>query len=163
VRSSAILVFSLAGLCSSAWSLTLRDGRTAAAVSEQSCVAPRSVSVFQPVDRQAFVWFAALQVRPGDRLRVEWLDPSGAISTAADYGDLPTAGALCFTTQLPIAGFAPASQPGNWTVRAVANGTVAFSRNFTIAADVDNGGPVVTNVTWSGQRAQEIDFTVRSC
>ncbi len=92
---------------------------------------------------------------------MEWLDPSGAISTAADYGDLPTAGALCFTTQLPIAGFAPASQPGNWTVRAVANGTVAFSRNFTIAADVDNGGPVVTNVTWSGQRAQEIDFTVR--
>ena len=55
------------------------------------------------------------------------------------------------------------SQPGNWTVRAVANGTVAFSRTFTIAADVDNGGPVVTSVTWSGEaaNAQEIDFTVR--
>jgi murein DD-endopeptidase MepM/ murein hydrolase activator NlpD len=139
----------------------VQDGRTAASVSEQSCVAPKPVSVFQPVDRQAFVWFVALQVRAGDQLRVEWLDPTGAISTTADYGQLPNAGELCFTTQLPIAGFAPASQPGNWTVRAVSNGTLAFSRTFTIAADTDNGGPVVTSVTWPGERAQEIDFTVR--
>ncbi len=115
------------------------------------------------------MWFLALQVRTGDQLRVEWLDPSGAVSTTADYGELPTAGALCFTSQLPIAGSAPASQPGNWTVRAVSNGTVAFSHNFTIAANPDNGGPVVTSVTWPGQGpgqvsggvAQEIDFTVR--
>ena len=140
----------------------MHDGRTAASVSEQSCVAPKSVSVFQPVDRQAFVWFVALQVRAGDQLRVEWLDPTGAVSTTADYGQLPNAGELCFTAQLPIAGFAPASQPGNWTVRAVSNGAVAFSRTFTIAADTDNGGPVITSVTWpGGRRAQEIDFTVR--
>jgi len=113
------------------------------------------------VDRQAFVWFLALHVRAGDQLRVEWLDPSGTVSTAADYGQLPTAGELCLTAQLPIAGFAPASQPGNWTVRAVSNGTVAFSRTFTIAGDTDYGGPVVTSVTWPGERAQEIDFTVR--
>ena len=123
-------------------------------------MAPKAVSVFQPVDRQAFVWFAALQVRAGDQLRVEWLDPTGAVSTTAEYGELPTAGELCFTSQLPIAGFAPASQPGNWTVRAVANGSVAFSRTFSIAPTNDNGGPVVTSVTWSGERTQEIDFTV---
>ena len=139
----------------------MRDGRTASSVSEQSCVAPKSNSIFQPVDRQAFVWFVALQVRAGDQLRVEWLDPSGTVSTTADYGELPTAGELCFTAQLPIAGFAPASQPGNWTVRALSNGAVAFSRNFTIAADIDNGGPVVTSVTWSGEKTQEIDFSVR--
>ena len=40
----------------------------------------------------------------GDQLRVEWLDPSGALSTTADYGELPNAGELCFTAQLPIAG-----------------------------------------------------------
>jgi murein DD-endopeptidase MepM/ murein hydrolase activator NlpD len=143
----------------------VQDGRTALSVSEQTCAAPKSVSVFQPVDRQAFVWFVALQVRPGDRLRVDWLDPSGAVATTADYGALPNAAELCFTAQLPIAGFAPASQPGAWTVRAVSNGAVAFSRTFTIAADKDNGGPVVTSVTWpgqgSGEKAQEIDFTVR--
>jgi murein DD-endopeptidase MepM/ murein hydrolase activator NlpD len=164
-RRFTLLILALTSATSSAWALTVRDGRTAASVSEQSCVAPKSVSVFQPVDRQAFVWFVALQVRPGDQLRVEWLDPSGAVSTTADYGALPNAGELCFTAQLPIAGFAPASQPGNWTVRAVSNGSVAFSRTFMIAADTDDGGPVVTSVTWSGQgsgeRAQEIDFTVR--
>jgi murein DD-endopeptidase MepM/ murein hydrolase activator NlpD len=161
VRSSAVLILWIAILAPTTWALTVHDGRTAAAVSEQACVAPKPVSVFQPVDRQAFVWFVALQIRAGDQLRVEWLDPSGAVSTMADYGALPNAGELCFATQLPIAGFAPASQPGNWTVRAVANGAVAFSRTFTIAADTDNGGPVVTSVTWSGERAQEIDFTVQ--
>jgi murein DD-endopeptidase MepM/ murein hydrolase activator NlpD len=117
--------------------------------------------MFQPVDRQAFVWFVALQVRAGDHLRVEWLDPAGVVATTAEYGELPQAGELCLTSQLPIAGFAAASQPGNWTVRGVANGAVAFSRTFSIAADTDNGGPVVSSVTWSGERAQEIDFTVR--
>ena len=139
----------------------MQEGRTAASVSEQSCVAPKPVSSFQPTDRQAFVWFVALQVRSGDQLRVEWLDPSGAVSSTADYGDLPAAGQLCFTAQLPIAGFPAASQPGNWTVRAVSNGAVAFSRTFSIAAVTDNGGPNVTSVTWSGEKKQEIDFTVR--
>jgi murein DD-endopeptidase MepM/ murein hydrolase activator NlpD len=161
VRPPAVFILFSALLAPAASALTVQEGRTATSVSEQSCVVPKSVSVFQPVDRQAFVWFMALQVRSGDRLRVEWLDPTGAVSTAADYPDLPTAGELCFTAQLPIAGSAPASQPGNWTVRVISNDLVALSRNFTIAADTDNGGPVISSVTWSGEKAQEIDFTVR--
>ena len=165
MRSRAFLVGSLLWFLPAAWAITVQESRTALSVSEQTCVAPKAVSVFQPVDRQAFVWFVALQVRAGDKLRVEWLDPAGTLATTAEYGELPTAGELCFTSQLPIAGFAPASQPGNWTVRAVANGSEAFSRTFTIAPANDNGGPVVTSVTWpglgTGERAQEIDFTVR--
>jgi murein DD-endopeptidase MepM/ murein hydrolase activator NlpD len=160
VRARAFLAVSLLWFIPTAWAITVQDSRTASAVSEQTCVAPKAVSVFQPVDRQAFVWFIALQVRAGDQLRVEWLDPAGTVATTAEYGELPSAGELCFTSQLPIAGFAPASQPGNWTVRAVANGSVAFSRTFSIAPSNDNGGPVVTSVTWSGERTQEIDFTV---
>jgi murein DD-endopeptidase MepM/ murein hydrolase activator NlpD len=110
--------------------------------------------------RQAFLWFVARQVHAGEQLHVEWVDPSGTVSTAADYGDLPNAAELCFTSQLPIAGFAPASQGGVWTVRVVSNGRILFSRQFTIAAEVDTGGPIVTSVTWSGVKAQEIDFTV---
>jgi len=162
VRLSAVLVVLVSPLIPSAWALAVHEGRTAASVSEHSCVAPKSVSVFQPVDRQAFVWFVATGVHSGDQLRVEWLDPAGAVSTTAEYGELPNAGELCFTAQLPIAGFGPASQPGNWTVRAVSNGKVAFSRAFTIASDdAYNGGPTITAVTWPGKKAQEIDFTVR--
>jgi murein DD-endopeptidase MepM/ murein hydrolase activator NlpD len=160
VRFSAVLLVWVALLSHGAWALTVAESRTAASVNDQSCVQPKGVSVFQPVDRQAFVWFIALQVRSGDQLRVEWLDPSGAVSTTAEYGDLPSAGELCFTAQLPIAGFAAASQPGKWTVRGVSNGAVAFSRTFTIAAASDSGGPSVTSVVWSGEKTQEIDFTV---
>ena len=165
MRCSVALLVWVVSLASGAWALTLHEGRTASSVSEQTCVAPKTVSVFQPVDRQAFVWFIALHVRSGDQLRVEWVDPTGAVSTTADYGELPNAGELCFTAQLPIAGFPAALQPGTWTVRAVSNGAAAFSQTFTIAADTDNGGPVVASVTWpgkgSGERGAEIDFTVR--
>jgi hypothetical protein len=130
-------------------------------VSEESCRVAKAANLFQPTERQAFLWFQARQVRAGDQLRVEWLDPSGAISIAADYGELPNASALCFTSQLPIAGFAPASQPGNWTVRVLSNGLALFSREFQIEADRDAGGPVVNSVTWSGVRTAEIDFTVQ--
>jgi murein DD-endopeptidase MepM/ murein hydrolase activator NlpD len=161
LRSRILSVAWALVLAGSASGITVRDSRIASSVSEQSCTIPRATALFQPTDRQAFLWFMARQVRSGDRLRVEWLDPSGAVSTAAEYGELPNAAELCFTTQLPIAGFAPASQPGQWRVRAIANGSELFSREFTIAGDTDFGGPSVTSVTWSGVKAQEIDFTVQ--
>src|SRR5258708_29948013 len=111
---------------------------------------PKGAAVFEPAQRQAYLWFVARQVRAGDQLRVEWIDPSGSISTTAEYGELPTTSELCFTTQLPIAGFAPASQPGSWTVRVISNGKSMFSHGFQIAGDANPGGPVVTSVTWSG-------------
>ncbi|HMD50179.1 MAG TPA: M23 family metallopeptidase, partial [Bryobacteraceae bacterium] len=158
-RTTGVIVL-LWLLGSPAGAITLRDSRIAASVSEQYCAAPPAVNTFQPTARQAFLWFAARQVRAGDQLHVEWLDPSGSVSTAVDYGEVPTAADLCFTTQLPIAGFAPASQPGVWTARVSANGRALFSRQFTIAAEHDEGGPVVSSVTWSGVRSAEIDFTV---
>lgn len=147
-------------LAQSAGAITIKDIRVTDSASEQSCKVPKDVRVFQPIQRQAFLWFAARQVKTGDQLRVEWLDPGGAVSIAADYGDLPNAAELCFTSQLPIAGFSPASQPGRWTARVLSNGRTLFSRDFEIAADADPGAPVVTSVTWSGLRASEIDFTV---
>ncbi len=148
-------------LARSAPAITIRETRITSSVNEQSCSVSKAVAVFQATDRQAFLWFLARQVRTGDQLRIEWLDPSGAVSTSVDYRDLPNASELCFTTQLPIAGFAPATQPGRWRARAIVNGRELFSREFTIAGQIESGGPVVTSVTWSGVRAQEIDFTVQ--
>lgn len=161
VRAQSVLAFGLLLLAPSVQAITIRDSRIAVAVSEQSCTPPKAVGTFQPTARQAFLWFAARQVSAGDEVHVEWLDPSGAVLTAADYGEIPDATELCFATQLPIAGFAPASEPGTWTARVSANGRLLFSRQFTIAGERDDGAPVVTSVTWSGVRAQEIDFTVQ--
>ncbi len=126
---------------------------------------PKAVSVFQPVDRQAFVWFVALQVRAGDQLRVEWLDPSGAVSTTADYGELPTAGELCFTAQLPIAGFAPAVPARQLDgARSVEwhGGVFADLHHCGRHRQRRSGGNQRDMVRQgSGEQAQEIDFTVR--
>ena len=155
-----VAVWALA-LAHSAAAITVRDSRTASSVNEQSCTIPKAAGVFQPTDRQVFLWFLARQVRAGDQLKIEWLDPYGAVSTSADYGELPNSAELCLTSQLPIAGFAPASQPGRWRVRAIANGAELFSREFTIAGDTNFGGPSVTSVTWPGVKAQETDFKVQ--
>ena len=161
VRSRIFPVVWALALAGSAAGITVRDSRLTTSVNEQSCTVPKTTASFQSTDRQAFLWFVARQVRTSDKLRVEWLDPSGAVSTAADYGDLPNSAELCLTTQLPIAGFAPASQPGQWRVRALANERELFSREFTIAGERDSGGPSVTSVTWSGVKAQETDFMVQ--
>jgi len=161
VHPRTLPVLWLAVLPPFASAINVRDSRVTSAVNEESCTVPKPVAVFQSTQRQAFLWFTARQVRAGDRLRVEWLDPVGAISTAVEYGELPNAPQLCFTTQLPIAGFAPASQPGVWTARAIANGKQLFTRQFQIAGEVDSGRPIVTSVTGSGVKAQETDFTVQ--
>ncbi len=147
-------------LVPSAGAITVGQSIVTTSVSEQSCTVPKPAAVFKPTQRQAFLWFVARQVRSGDRLRVEWIDPAGVVSTVAEYGELPSIAELCFTTQLPIAGFAPASQPGQWSVRVISDGKQLFSREFQIAGDTDAGGPVVNSVTWSGVKAQAIDFTV---
>lgn len=161
VRPRTLLAVCFAVLTQAALAITVRDARIASSVSEQSCVVPKPATVFQATDRQAFLWFLARQVRPGDKLQIEWVDPSGAVSTTADYGELPNASELCFTSQLPIAGFAAAAQPGRWRARVFANGGELFSRDFTIAGVSDTGGPMVTSVTWSGVIAEQVNFTVQ--
>jgi len=161
VRFRVFLGFCLFAFARFAGAITIKDSRVTTSVSEDSCRVPKSVTSFQPTDRQAFLWFQARQVHAGDQLRVEWSDPSGAVSMSAEYGELPNASELCFTSQLPIAGFAPATQPGAWSVRVVSHGRPMFTRQFEIAADSSTGGPTVTSVTWSGVKAEEIDFKVQ--
>jgi hypothetical protein len=136
LRTWILPVLWIGATVSSAGAITVRQSVVTASVSEQSCTVPKAVAVFQPTQRQAFLWFMARQVRAGDQLRVEWIDPRGVVSTAAEYGELPTTPELCFTTQLPIAGFAPASQPGQWTVRVISGGKLLFSREFQIAGGI---------------------------
>ncbi|HYL74117.1 MAG TPA: peptidoglycan DD-metalloendopeptidase family protein [Bryobacteraceae bacterium] len=160
MRSPFFALLGVAALIPAASATTVQQSRLTTLVSEQSCTVPREVTTFASTQRQAFLWFVARQVRAGDELKVEWLDPSGTVSSTAEYPELPNVSEACLTTQLPIAGFAPASQPGLWTVRVLSKGKPLFSRRFQITADADTGGPIVSSVTWSGVKAREIDFTV---
>jgi murein DD-endopeptidase MepM/ murein hydrolase activator NlpD len=144
-----------------AWAISVSQSRLASSVDEHYCKVPMEVSVVQPTQRQVFLWFIARGVKAGDALQVEWLDPSGAVSTTARYDDLPAASELCITTQLPVAGFAAASQPGEWAARVTTSGRQLASKRFQMAAYSYDRGPRVTSVAWSRSGAAESDFTVR--
>jgi murein DD-endopeptidase MepM/ murein hydrolase activator NlpD len=81
---------------------------------------------------QVIFRFVAQGVRPGDRLRIEWVDPLGQVSATAAYDELPRAPELCFMSAMPVGGFAPSTQPGMWTARAVLNGVVVHEKRFEI-------------------------------
>ena len=113
---------------------------------QSSCNAPTAVTKIDSTKRQVFLWFVAERVRPTDQLRVEWLNPSGQVADSADYREIPAAAALCFTTQLPIAGNTAASSPGQWRVQVLVNGLITITRDFQIVGKAASGLQV-THVT----------------
>jgi murein DD-endopeptidase MepM/ murein hydrolase activator NlpD len=125
---------------------TISRAIVSTAVDQFSCTAPVATSRVEASKRQVFLWFMAERVRAGDELRVEWLNPSGQIADSAVYPELPDAPSLCFTTQLPVAGFAPASNPGQWHARVLVNGAVAVTRDFQITGGAEAGGLKVSEV-----------------
>jgi len=131
------LVITLAMCAGLSPAATISRAIVSTAVDQFSCTAPAAASRVEASKRQVFLWFTAERVRAGDELRVEWVDPEGQVSDRSIYPDLPNASSLCFTTQLPVAGFAPASKPGRWSARVLVNGTVGVTREFQIGG----GGP----------------------
>jgi len=130
-------------MCSGA---TISRALISTAVDQFSCTAPAATARVEASKRQVFLWFMAERVRGNDELRVEWLDPSGQVADSAVYPELPNAASLCFTTQLPVAGFAPASKPGLWSARVLVNGTVAVTREFRISGATEPAGLRVSDV-----------------
>jgi murein DD-endopeptidase MepM/ murein hydrolase activator NlpD len=145
----------------SSFAATVSQARTSTWVDERSCATPQAVSSFANTQRQVFFWFLLQQVRAGDQLKIEWQDPSGAIATSADYGELPNTSSVCIPSQLPLAGFAPASQLGTWTVRALVNGQTLVEKRFQITGERSTGGLEVTGVSWPGGNQPGVDFGVR--
>lgn len=112
--------------------------RLGSAASESTCSITKPSSRFDAGQQQAFVQFVARNVRAGDRLRIDWVSPSGAVSASVPYEVLPAAANLCFLSALPIGGFQPATQPGAWSVRVVINGADAAEARFEIAGAATN-------------------------
>ena len=151
----AVLAITLA---SSLSAMTVRQSAIGAAVQDQGCAVTRHTTTFAPSERQVFFWFIAQQVRKGDELTVEWLDPDGKLAGSAKYDTLPAAGELCLMTQLPLAGFAPANQPGTWAVRVVAGGATLISRTFEIQKNPFSGTLNISSVTRKDASATETEI-----
>jgi murein DD-endopeptidase MepM/ murein hydrolase activator NlpD len=140
--------------------ITVRQSAVGAVASDQGCAVARQAISFAPSERQVFFWFIAQQVHTGDELKVEWIDPDGKVAAAASYDTLPTAPELCLLTQLPLAGFAAANQPGTWAVRAVSGGATLISRTFEIQKDPSGGTLNITKVTRKESSATESEIDI---
>jgi len=135
VRFLVALALSLAA----AMGANVRRAIVSTTADESSCSAPSPVTKIEATKPQVFLWFVAERVHPTDQLRVEWLNPSGQVADSADYREIPAADALCFTTQLQIAGYAAASSPGQWRVQVLVNGLITITRDFQIVGKAASG------------------------
>lgn len=116
--------------------------------SEDRCAVGKPVSAVDNTERQIFFRFLLARAAGVTGLTVEWLAPGARVMEFLNYEQLPAAPLMCFVTQMPIAGFDQASQPGEWTVRIVARGTVIHEKKFTLKGDLASArGLAVRRVT----------------
>ena len=117
---------------------TVRFAMTAATVGPITTVCPAtptSVSNFPVTATSVFLYFVLDGVQAGDVITASWFDPtSTAYAPAGVMWNMSTAGSFCFETKLDIAGQAPASLPGNWSVQIAANQATLTSLPFAITA-----------------------------
>lgn len=156
VRFSLILIF----LAAPGLAVTVRSGALGGSVNEQTCAVPKPSDAFAPGDRQAFFAFIAQGIRAGDRLRVEWVEPNGAVFQISPYEDLPSAPSFCLITQLPIAGFEAANRPGAWSVRVIVDEKILFTKGFNLAADAYTGGPRIQKITRRTLDQKQMEVTI---
>ena len=120
----------------------------------------KPASNFEPAARQAFYRLILTRVAATDRLTIEWVDPAGAVAVTVPYDELPAAPSLCFVSQLPIAGFAPASQPGEWKARVRINGAVLQESAFRIKEDPQASGVLVRAANLREVSAMETELVL---
>jgi len=140
--------------------VTVQQSGFALEASEQSCALTKPATVFESTARQAFFRLILASVRVTDRLTIDWLDPAGTVSVTVPYEQLPAAASLCFVSQLPIAGFAPATQPGEWKVRVQINGAVIHQSAFRIKADPSASGVTVRSANLREVSPTETELVV---
>jgi hypothetical protein len=96
------------------------------------CAHPAPKTSFLTTDPSVGVWFTFNNGKSGDVLLINWIQPSGAVYPSQPTATLSSSGSFCYAWFLPISGSEPPTEPGNWQVRLLLNGSLAFSLAFTI-------------------------------
>lgn len=146
-----LLVVSLAGAISAA---QIRHLETGTAVAEGGCALSRRAGAVDAAEAQFFVRFLLDRSAPGERVRVEWVNPSGQVAESAEYSDLPSGRTICVVNALQVGGFPPATQPGRWMVRVLAGSRLLGQREFEIRG---RPSPLAVRVAESGESGLVLD------
>ncbi len=141
-------------LCLPAWCIQVREAQLGTEAREGACALTRTAAKVEAGAAQVFFRLVTRGVSPGDRLRIEWVTPSGQVSTYAEYDEMPRASELCFLSVLPVGGFAPSTQPGEWRVRVILNGAVVHEKGFELAGSASG---LTARVAEVGEASLAID------
>ena len=133
-------------LCAAVWAAPARvEISLGKAANDETCTIAQTTSSFDTADHDVFARIVLRNSKPSDAVLVEWVSPSGKISQDAAYTDLPSAARLCVVNELSVAGFAPANDPGRWTLRVSLRGRVEAEKAFMIVGSA--AAVAVTEVT----------------
>lgn len=124
------LLLLLLALCARA--IEIGPLETGLAAAEGACRLSRPSSSVDARDPQFLVRFTVRAAAPASAVRVEWIDPAGEIAESTEYPGLPAGRPVCVINALHVGGFAPATKPGRWRVRVIADGRLAADRAFEI-------------------------------
>ena len=127
---------------------------------ERTCSVSGRTESFSSTDAAAFIAFYLDRVVAGESLRIDWVTPSGDVSSTIPYESLPGSASLCFVSHLPIAGFTPGALPGAWQLRIIVNNAVAWTKAFTIRADPNAGAARIEGVTRTAMSRTDAEFTL---
>jgi uncharacterized protein (TIGR03437 family) len=116
-------------------------------VANNTCKTPPAVGSFKTTDASVWLYFEANPVSPSDVFHLKYYKPDGTGYTTID-AKTTLSGYVCYSYYINIAGDAPASLPGNWTVKIFynQNSNPMATLNFTI---VNASGPTQPGVTLS--------------
>lgn len=124
------LLLLLLALCARA--IEIGPLETGLAAAEGACRLSRPSSSVDARDPHFLVRFTVRAGAPASAVRVEWIDPAGEIAESTEYPGLPARRPVCVINALHVGGFAPATKPGRWRVRVIADGRLAAERAFDI-------------------------------
>ncbi len=138
--------------------------------SEERCATGKPITELVNTERQIFFRFLLERASGLQGLTVEWLAPGAQVVDFENYDQLPRAAAMCFVTQIPIAGFEAAQKPGQWSVRVVAQGRVLHEKKFLLKGDpaaargpfVRSTSRVETSPTETEIQLEGVGFTAES-
>ena len=115
--------------------VVLLDHTMAKSVPSSDCTRPLAVSSFSPSDATAYSWSYYSQGAIGDQLHWEWYRPDGSLYLTSSFTST-SAGLVCFWDEIYIAGHAPATLPGLWSVKVYYNGALVVTEIFQIVPNV---------------------------
>jgi uncharacterized protein (TIGR03437 family) len=107
---------------------------------------PAVQNTFVTTNTAAWVVFTYSGGNDGDNFAVEFIEPSGTVYKTEKFTQTVNGGSHCYGYYIDIAGYAPASITGSWTVEVLWNSAKLDSVQFTINA-AQGGAPVTATIT----------------